>query len=103
MDECPDFTTLSPAPWANASQEAANPDLPGGAGVVVSTDTPHRWALSVGHDPSLDEARWRELIRVATGVPDLEPALVSGGAASGHTAGEPDDLRRALDEVLCRG
>ncbi|HEV7647365.1 MAG TPA: FAD-dependent monooxygenase [Actinophytocola sp.] len=178
VDEVPDFSALSPAPWANASQEAAepillerarelgadvrfatellefgqdadgvtavlstgpvrarylvaadghrspirhalgigahgrgelgrssgvvfeadlgrtgfalyylqNPALPGSAGVVVSTDTPHRWALSVGHDPDLDEARWIELIRVATGVPDLEPVLVSGGAASGHTA-----------------
>lgn len=63
-----------------------NPALPGAAGVVVSTDTPHRWALSVGHDPDLDEARWVELIRIATGVADLEPVLVSGGAASGHTA-----------------
>jgi 2-polyprenyl-6-methoxyphenol hydroxylase-like FAD-dependent oxidoreductase len=63
-----------------------NPALPGSAGVVVSTDTPNRWALSVGHDPDLNEDRWRELIRVATGVPDLEPVLVSGGAASGHTA-----------------
>ncbi len=63
-----------------------NPALPGSAGVVVSTDTPHRWALSVGYDPAIDEARWVELIRVATGVADLEPVLVGGGAASGHTA-----------------
>jgi putative polyketide hydroxylase len=63
-----------------------NPGLPGSSGVVVSTDTPHRWALSVGHDPDIDESRWIELIRIATGVPDLAPTLVSGGAASGHTA-----------------
>lgn len=178
IDDTPDFTALSPAPWANASQEAAepillerarelgaevrfdtelleftqdadgvtavlstgpirarylvaadghrspirhalgigthgrgelgrssgivfdadlgrtgfalyylqNPALPGNSGVVVSTDTPHRWALSVGHDPAIDEARWLELIRIATGVPDLAPTPVSGGAASGHTA-----------------
>ena len=63
-----------------------NPSLPGNAGVVVSTDTPHRWALSVGYDPDLDDVRWVELIRAATGVADLEPTLVSGGATSGHTA-----------------
>jgi 2-polyprenyl-6-methoxyphenol hydroxylase-like FAD-dependent oxidoreductase len=63
-----------------------NPALPRDSGVVVSTDTPHRWALSVGHEPEIDDARWRELIRVATGVPDLEPVLVSSGAASGDTA-----------------
>jgi putative polyketide hydroxylase len=62
-----------------------NPLLPGDSGVVVSTDTPHRWALSVGYDPDLDDARWVELIRIATGVADLEPVLVGGGANSGHT------------------
>jgi len=63
-----------------------NAALPGEAGVVVSTDTPHRWALSVGYDPTLDEARWIELIRAATGVADLDPTPVGGGAATGPTA-----------------
>jgi len=63
-----------------------NPALPSGSGVVVSTDTPHRWALAVGYEPDIDADRWIELIRIATGVADLDPVLVSGGAASGHTA-----------------
>lgn len=61
-----------------------NPALPGGAGVVVGTDTPHRWALSVGYDPEI--ADWTSLIRTATGRPDLDPVLVGGEVTTGHTS-----------------
>jgi len=63
-----------------------NPDLPGSAGVVVSTDEPNRYALSVGYAEDLSEADWRALIRTATGVPDLDPVLVTGGVTNGHAA-----------------
>jgi 2-polyprenyl-6-methoxyphenol hydroxylase-like FAD-dependent oxidoreductase len=69
-----------------------NPGLPGGAGAVVSTDEPNRYALSVGFKPDTDrvedftDARWVELIRTATGVADLAPKLVDGGGATTYTA-----------------
>ena len=63
-----------------------NPKLPGNAGVVVSTDEPNRYALSVGYAENLSEEDWRELIRTATGVPDLDPVLVTDGVTKGHTA-----------------
>jgi hypothetical protein len=61
-----------------------NPALPGGFGVVVATDVPDRYAFGVGFDPVTDDladftpTRWIELIRTATGRPDLVPALVGG-------------------------
>jgi len=63
-----------------------NPSLPGNAGVVVSTDEPNRYALSVGYAENLSEEDWRELIRTATGVPNLDPVLVTDGVTNGHTA-----------------
>lgn len=63
-----------------------NPDLPGGAGVVVSTDEPNRYALSVGHREHVTEEEWLAMIRTATGVPDLNPVLVTEGVANGHTS-----------------
>lgn len=63
-----------------------NPELPGGAGVVVSTDEPNRYALAVGHREHVTEAEWLSLIRMATGVPGLNPVLVTDGVAHGHTA-----------------
>ncbi|MFL6118661.1 FAD-dependent monooxygenase [Actinophytocola sp.] len=63
-----------------------NPELPGGAGVVVSTDDPNRYALSVGYREDVTEAEWISMIRVATGVPDLNPLLVTGGVTTGHTS-----------------
>jgi putative polyketide hydroxylase len=62
-----------------------NPALPGGHGVLVATDVPGRYAVGVGFDPDADtlaeftERRWIELIRIATGVPDLAPTLVPFG------------------------
>jgi putative polyketide hydroxylase len=69
-----------------------NPALPAGAGAVVSTDEPNRYALSVGFVPGTDrvedftEARWVELIRIANGVADLDPKLVEDGTATTYTA-----------------
>jgi 2-polyprenyl-6-methoxyphenol hydroxylase-like FAD-dependent oxidoreductase len=63
-----------------------NPELPGGAGVVVSTDEPNRYALSVGYREHVTEAEWLSMIRTATGVPDLNVVLVTEGVTSGHTA-----------------
>ncbi|HEX6354282.1 FAD-dependent monooxygenase [Actinophytocola sp.] len=68
-----------------------NRELPGGAGVVVSTDEPNRYALSVGYREHVTDAEWLSMIRVATGVPDLEPVLVSEGVTSGHTSARVAD------------
>lgn len=70
-----------------------NPELPGGAGVVVSTDEPNRHALSVGYREDVTEAEWLSMIRVATGVPDLNTVLVTDGVANGHmSAGVADSF-----------
>jgi 2-polyprenyl-6-methoxyphenol hydroxylase-like FAD-dependent oxidoreductase len=63
-----------------------NPELPGGAGVVVSTDEPNRYALSVGHREDITEPEWISMIRTATGVPTLNPLLVTDGTATGYTS-----------------
>lgn len=55
-----------------------NPDLPGGGGALVTTDVPGRYVLNTGLDNggSPTPQRWVELIRIATGMPDLQPRLV---------------------------
>lgn len=55
-----------------------NPDLPGGGGAVVTTDVPGRYVLNTGLDNGAlpTPQRWVELIRIATGLPDLQPRLV---------------------------
>lgn len=63
-----------------------NPALPGGSGVVVSTDEPNRYALSVGYRELVTEPEWIDMIRTATGVPGLNPVLISEGATTGHTS-----------------
>jgi 2-polyprenyl-6-methoxyphenol hydroxylase-like FAD-dependent oxidoreductase len=68
-----------------------NPELPGGSGVLVSTDLPERFAFGIGLSDDLDpdgftEQRWVELIRIATGVPDLEPKLLPGQPGRSETA-----------------
>jgi putative polyketide hydroxylase len=51
-----------------------NPDLPGGAGVLVGTDEPGRYAVGVADtDGPVD---WVRIIRTATGIPDLEPKVL---------------------------
>jgi putative polyketide hydroxylase len=68
-----------------------NPDLPGGAGVVVSADEPNRYALSVGFREHVTEAEWLSMIRVATGVPDLNTVLVDDSVTTSHTAARVAD------------
>ena len=68
-----------------------NPELPGGGGVVVSTDEPHRYALAVGYREDVTDAEWLALIRTATGVPDLNPRLVTNGVTSGCTGARVAD------------
>lgn len=63
-----------------------NAELPGSAGVVVSTDVPNRYALSVGYRENVTDAEWVAMIRTATGVPDLNPLLVTDGVTNGYTA-----------------
>ncbi|HYQ62151.1 FAD-dependent monooxygenase [Actinophytocola sp.] len=63
-----------------------NAGLPGGAGVVVSTDEPNRYALSVGYREDITDPEWISMIRTATGVPTLNPLLVTEGRATGYTS-----------------
>lgn len=63
-----------------------NPELPGGAGVVVSTDEPNRYALAVGYRENVTDDEWLSMIRTATGVPELNPLLVTEGVTNGHTS-----------------
>jgi putative polyketide hydroxylase len=51
-----------------------NPELPGGAGVLVSTDVPGRYAVGVSNTD--DDKDWKQIIRTATGIPDLEPTIL---------------------------
>jgi putative polyketide hydroxylase len=54
-----------------------NPELPGGSGVFISTDTPGRYVVGVGQaDRELINERATEVIRIAVGVPDLAVKLI---------------------------
>lgn len=53
-----------------------NPELPGGSGVLVSTDTPGEWVAGMAHDPDRGDAGTVALIRTMTGLPDLEPQIL---------------------------
>jgi putative polyketide hydroxylase len=74
-----------------------NPALPGAGGVLEGTDGPNRYLLNVGFVPDRDRvadftpARWVELVRIATGVPDLEVKLVQGGDATTQVAAQVAD------------
>jgi len=68
-----------------------NPQLPEGGGVVVSTDERDRYALAVGHRENVTDAEWLDLIRTATGIPDLNPTLLTEGVTNGHTAARVAD------------
>jgi 2-polyprenyl-6-methoxyphenol hydroxylase-like FAD-dependent oxidoreductase len=75
-----------------------NMKLPGGAGTVVSTDEQNRYALAVGYRENVTEAEWLDMVRTATGVPDLSPTLVTNGVTHGHTAARVADTF-SLDRV----
>lgn len=51
-----------------------NPELPGGTGVLVSTDVPGRYAVGVSNVDGPQD--WKQIIRTATGIPDLEPKIL---------------------------
>jgi 2-polyprenyl-6-methoxyphenol hydroxylase-like FAD-dependent oxidoreductase len=59
-----------------------NPGLPGGSGALVTTDVPGRFALGVG--PADATTDWTEVIRTATGVPDLVLELVASSDSATH-------------------
>ncbi|GAA3431185.1 FAD-dependent monooxygenase [Kutzneria kofuensis] len=60
-----------------------NPDLPGGAGVLVSTDVPGRYAVGVSNTDGPKD--WVRIIRTATGIPDLEPKVLDLRHGSSQT------------------
>ena len=55
-----------------------NPALPGGSGVLVSTDNPGEWVAGMAADPTRDEASTAAVIRTLVGVPDLELEVLGG-------------------------
>ncbi|HEX4357612.1 MAG TPA: FAD-dependent monooxygenase [Pseudonocardia sp.] len=55
-----------------------NPALPGGSGVIVSTDHPGEWVAGMAADPDRDEARTAAVIRTLVGVPDLALEVLGG-------------------------
>jgi putative polyketide hydroxylase len=55
-----------------------NPALPGGSGVIVSTDHPGEWVAGMAADPERDEAGAAAVIRTLVGVPDLALEVLGG-------------------------
>ncbi|WP_028923720.1 FAD-dependent monooxygenase [Pseudonocardia acaciae] len=55
-----------------------NPELPGGTGVIVSTDNPGEWVAGMSVDPDRDDAATAGIIRTLVGVPDLELDVLDG-------------------------
>lgn len=53
-----------------------NPQLPGGAGVIVSTDHPGEWVAGMAADPDRDNKTTTAIIRTLVGVGDLELRLL---------------------------
>jgi len=49
-----------------------NPDIPDGAGVLVSTDYEDEWVANMSADPDRDEAQTARVIRTMVGLPDLQ-------------------------------
>jgi putative polyketide hydroxylase len=73
-----DLTDVLPR---NALVYLQNPELPGGRGVIVSTDEPGRYAVGVGpgdHD-------WIKIIRTAAGVADLDVTMIESGDSTDTT------------------
>lgn len=49
-----------------------NPDVPDGAGVLISTDYEDEWVANMSADPNRDEAETCRIIRTMVGIPDLK-------------------------------
>jgi 2-polyprenyl-6-methoxyphenol hydroxylase-like FAD-dependent oxidoreductase len=74
-----------------------NPVLPGGSGVIVSTDNPGEWVAGMAADPERDGATTAAVIRTLVGVPDLELEVL--GAATwdiGHRVADRFRAGRVL-------
>ena len=69
-----------------------NPELPGGGGVLVSTDDPGRYTVGTG----MGDHDWLQVIRTATGVPDLVPKIIT-------PAGEPPDTKHWVADRFSEG
>nr|WP_042187075.1 FAD-dependent monooxygenase [Kibdelosporangium sp. MJ126-NF4] len=69
----------------NALVYLKNPELPGGGGVLVSTDDPGRYAFGTGVGDYSDE-EWASMIRLAAGIPDLAVTVLdrSGSTDTKH-------------------
>ncbi|GLW21330.1 hypothetical protein DI270_033190 [Microbispora triticiradicis] len=74
-----------------------NPALPGGSATVVTTDHPGRYVLSCVFDPGEEPGpdRLTEVIRIACGVPGLNPRVVDAAWSSpgGHVTRVADTFR----------
>lgn len=55
-----------------------NPNVPDGAGVLVSTDYTGEWVANMSADPERDETETARIIRTMVGVPDLELTILGG-------------------------
>ncbi len=53
-----------------------NPNIPDGAGVLVSTDFVGEWVANMSADPDRDQAGTEEIIRTMVGIPDLDFEII---------------------------
>jgi putative polyketide hydroxylase len=61
-----------------------NPNVPDGAGVLVTTDYPGEWVANMSADPERDEETTAAIIRTMVGVPDL-PLQIIGATTYDYT------------------
>jgi len=74
-----------------------NPALPGGSGVLVSTDNPGEWVAGMAADPARDQASTAAVIHTLVGVPDLELEVLGGATWDiGHRVADHFQAGRVL-------
>ena len=74
-----------------------NADLPGGTGVIVSTDNRGEWVAGMAVDPDRDQAGTAEIIRTLVGVPDLKLEVLDGATWEyAHLVADRFDAGRVL-------